>query len=175
LTGKNKGGILERKTVWKRDKETSMKQNSIVLTQEQRQELEALISAGQAPARKLTHARILLKADAGPAGPRWSERQSHEALDVGEATVRRVRHRFVQEGLQAALTRRRQPPRPAKRKLDGQQEAHLIALLCGPAPEGYARWSLRLVADKLVELELVETVSHETVRQVLKKTNSNRG
>jgi hypothetical protein len=146
----------------KENKESSMKKHSIVLTQEQRRELEVLISAGQAPARKLTHARILLKADCGPDGPRWSGRQIHEALEVGETTVRRVRHSFVQGGLQAALNRSPQPPR---------HEAHLIALLCGQAPDGYERWSLRLVADKLVELELVESVSHETLRQVLKKTN----
>ena len=148
-----------------------MKKNNIRLTQEQRRELEALISAGQAPARKITHARILLKVDCGPDGPRWSARQIHEALEVGETTVHRVRRSFVQGGLQAALNRRPQPPRHEKRKLDGEQEAHLIALLCGQAPEGYERWSLRLVADKLVELEIVESVSHETVRQVLKKTN----
>ena len=148
-----------------------MKQHSIVLSREQRRELEALISTGQAPARKLTHARILLKADGGPEGPRWSNRQIHEALEVGETTVRRVRHSFAQEGLEAALNRRPQPPRPQQCKLDGEQEAHLVALLCGPAPDGYERWSLRLVASKLVELELVESVSHETVRQVLKKTN----
>jgi len=155
----------------KENKETSMKKNNIRLTQEQRRELEALISAGQAPARKITHARILLKVDCGPDGPRWSARQIHEALEVGETTVHRVRRSFVQGGLQAALNRSPQPPRHEKRKLDGEQEAHLIALLCGQAPEGYERWSLRLVADKLVELELVESVSHETVRQVLKKTN----
>jgi len=148
-----------------------MKQHSIVLSREQRRELEALISTGQASARKLTHARILLKADGGPEGPRWSNRQIHEALEVGETTVRRVRHSFAQEGLEAALNRRPQPPRPQQCKLDGEQEAHLVALLCGPAPDGYERWSLRLVASKLVELELVESVSHETVRQVLKKTN----
>jgi transposase len=155
----------------KPDKETSMKKNSIVLTAEQRRELEALISAGQAPARKITHARILLKADCGPQGPRWSGRQIHEALDVGETTVRRVRHSFAQGGLEAALNRSPQPARPEKRKLDGEQEAHLVALMCSQPPDGYERWSMRLVADKLVELELVESVSHETVRQVLKKTN----
>lgn len=148
-----------------------MKKHSIVLTPEQRRELEALINAGQAPARKITHARILLKADCGPEGPRWSGRQIHEALDVGETTVRRVRHRFVQEGLEAALTRHPQPPRPEKRKLDGEREAHLVALMCSQPPDGYECWSMRLVATKLVELEIVESVSHETVRYVLKKTN----
>ena len=148
-----------------------MKKNSIRLTQEQRRELEALISAGACPARKITHARMLLKADCGPDGPRWSARQIHEAIDVGETTVHRVRRSFVHGGLEAARNRSPQPPRHEKRKLDGEQEAHLIALLCSQAPEGYERWSLRLVADKLVELEIVDSVSHETVRQVLKKTN----
>jgi len=148
-----------------------MKKQSIVLTAEQRRDLEALIKAGQAPARKITRARILLKADCGPQGPRWSNRQIHEALDVGESTVCRARHSFAQGGLEAALNRRSQPKRSQKRKLDGEQEAHLVALLCKPAPQGYERWSLRLVADTLVELEIVESVSHETVRQVLKKTS----
>jgi hypothetical protein len=131
----------------KENKETSMKKHSIRVTQEQRRELEALSSAGRAPARKITHARILLKTDCGPDGPRWSGRQIHEALDVGETTVYHVRRSFVQGGLEAALNRSPQPPRHEKRKLDGEQEAHLIALLCGQAPEGYERWSLRLVAD----------------------------
>jgi len=152
-----------------------MKKKSIVLTAEQRRDLEALIKAGQAPARKITRARILLKADSGPQGPRWSNRQIHEALDVGESTVCRARHSFAQGGLAAALNRRPQPPRPEKRKLDGEQEAHLVALMCGQPPQGYERWSMRLVADKLVELEIVESVSHETVRHVLKKTHSNHG
>jgi transposase len=152
-----------------------MKKQSIVLTAEQRRDLEALIKAGQAPARKITRARILLKADCGPQGPHWSNRQIHEALDVGESTVCRARHSFAQGGLEAALNRRPQPPRAEKRKLDGEQEAHLVALMCNQPPQGYERWSMRLVADKLVELEIVESVSHETVRQVLKKTHSNRG
>lgn len=152
-----------------------MKKHSIVLTAEQRRELEAVISSGQAQARKITRARILLKADCGPCGPRWSNRQIHEALDVGESTVCRTRRDFAQGGVPAALKRRTQPHRPLKRKLDGEQEAHLVALLCGPAPAGDERWSLRLAASRLVELELVESVSHETVRQVLKKTNSNPG
>ena len=152
-----------------------MKQHSITLTAEQRGELEALIRAGQAKARKLTRARILLKADRGPQGPGWSNRQIHEALDVGESTVCRTRADFAQGGLAAALHRRPQPKRPEKRKLDGEQEAHLVALLCQQPPAGYEHWSLRLVSDKLIELHIVESVSHETVRQVLKKTNSSRG
>jgi transposase len=147
-----------------------MKQHSIVLTVEQRRDLERLISSGQAKARKLMRARILLKADRGPQGPGWSNRQIHEALECGESTVCRTRRDFAEGGVELALNRRPQPERPEKRKLDGEQEAHLVALLCQQPPEGYERWSLRLVADKLVELEIVEGVSHETVRRVLKKT-----
>lgn len=152
-----------------------MKKYSIVLTQEQRQSLEKLISSGEASARKLTHARILLKADDGPYGPGWSERQIQEALEVSESTVRRVRHRFLEGGVDLALNRHPQPPRPQKRKLDGAQEAQVVAVLCGPVPDGYEQWSLRLVSRRLVELEITDQVSHETVRQVLKKTNSSRG
>lgn len=152
-----------------------MKKNSIVLTPEQRRGLERLISSGQAKARRLTRARILLKADCGPQGPAWSNRQMHEALDCGESTVCRTRHDFAEGGLDLALNRRPQPERPQKRKLDGEQEAQLVALMCQQAPQGYESWTLRLVAEKLVELEIVESVSHERVRQVLKKTNSSRG
>lgn len=152
-----------------------MKKDSVKLTKEQRQELERLISAGEASARTLMHARILLKTDYGHEGPRWTQKQIAEAVEVGERTIGRVRHRFVEEGFEAALQRRPQPPRPQKRKLDGEQEAYLVALLCGAAPDGYERWSLRLVQQRLIELEIVESVSVETVRQVLKKTNSSRG
>jgi transposase len=152
-----------------------MKQHSIVLTVEQRQDLEKLISSGEAKARKLTRARIVLKADCGPQGPRWSNRQIHEALECSESTVCRTRHDFAEGGLEAALNRRPQPERAEKRKLDGEQEAHVVALMCQQPPDGYERWTVRLVAQKLVELEIVESVSHETVRQLLKKTNSSRG
>lgn len=152
-----------------------MKKESVKLTREQRQELERLISAGEGSARTLMHARILLKTDSGHQGPRWTQKRIAEALEVGERTIGRVRHRFVEEGFEAALQRRPQPPRPQKRKLAGEQEAQVIALLCGPAPDGFEQWSLRLVADRLVELEIVESISYETVRQVLKKTNSSRG
>ena len=115
-----------------------------------------------------THARILLKADEGESGPRLSDEAIAEALDVNRSTVERVRIRCVEEGFEAALR-----PRPSRqlhpRKLDGAQEAHLVALACSPAPKGRARWSLRLLADKVVELEIVDAISYETVRQVLKK------
>ena len=134
------------------------------LTSEEREELEALISSGVAPARKLTRARILLKADEG-----WTDKDISEALDVGTATVERVRKRFVEWGGIKAIERRK-PRRQYERKLDGDAEARLIALACSAPPEGRTRWTLQLLADKLVTLEAVDidSVSYETVRRVLK-------
>jgi transposase len=109
--------------------------------------------------------------DRGPEGPGWSTPQIVEAYGVSRSTVERICRLYREQGLDAALFPRPQPPRPEKRKLDGEAEAHLVALLCGEKPEGVERWSLRLVGEKLVELEIVESVSHETVRQVLKKTS----
>lgn len=143
----------------------------VKLTPEERDQLEKMLSSGTERARKLTRARILLKADQG-----WTDEAISEALDVGRATVERLRRRFVEEGLEAALSRR-PTTREYERLLDGQAEAHLIALACSAPPEGHTRWTLRMLAEKLVALEQVdiESVSHETVRQVLKKTNSSRG
>ena len=146
----------------------------VTLTEEERRCLTKLVSSGRAPARKLTRARVLLKADSGPWGPGWTDRAISEALDVGMATVARVRQRFVENSLEDALNRRK-PRRRYGRKLDGRAEAHLIALACSEPPAGRKRWSLRLLADKLVMLEEIDTVSHETVRQVLKKTSSSLG
>lgn len=137
------------------------------LSAEDRQKLESLITKGTGSARRLTRARILLKADCGPRGPAWSDKQISDALDVGPITVQRVRRTFVEEGLEAALARRSMPPRP--RRFDGDQEARLIALACSNPPAGRLRWTLRLLADKLVELGHVDTVSHETVRRTLKR------
>ena len=148
-----------------------MKKNTIELTQEQRQTLEQLISRGTAPARQIQHAHILLKADSSEWGLNWPDQHIREAFGVGISTIWRVRRRFVEQGFDDALTRRPQPERPSKRKLDGEKEAHLIALTCGEKPEGEGRWSLRLLAEKLIKLGEVDEVSHETVRQVLKKTN----
>jgi transposase len=134
----------------------------VTLTAEEREMLQTLISSGTERARKLTRARILLKADEG-----WQDKAICRALDVGIATVERVRKRFVLEGLAAALNQRR-PNREYSRKLDGEQEARLIALTCSSPPEGHARWSLRLLADRVVQMKIVDSVSHETVRQVLK-------
>jgi transposase len=148
------------------------KKYPVILTEAQREHLKSLIAAGTAPARKLTHARILLKADQSPEGPGWVDEKVAEAVEVSQPTVSRVRKQYVQEGLEAALNRR-PPNRVYQRKLDGEQEARLLALACSEPPEGQARWSLRLLADKLVELEVVEEeVSYQTVRRVLKKTNS---
>jgi len=152
-----------------------MKKKYIVtLTQVERQSLNAMLSRGKAAARKLMHARILLKADAAPGGPGWNDAAIVEALDVGRATVERVRKQFVEEGFEASLERRR-PRRQYRRKIDGDAEAHLIALACSKAPEGRSRWTLRLLADRMVALEQVDDLSHETVRQVLKKTNLSLG
>ena len=142
----------------------------VTLTEEERGMLRELISRGKAAARKLVHARILLKADSRDGGPGWGDAAIAEGLDVGRATVERVRKRFVEEGLDAALQRRK-PRRQYKRRLDGDGEAHLIALACSQAPEGRARWTLRLLADRMVALEYVDALSKDTVRRVLKKTN----
>jgi len=144
------------------------------LTEEERQRLQEMLSRGKTAARKLTHARILLKADAAPGGPDWHDGQIAEALEVGGATVERVRKQFVEEGLDAALERR-PTRRQYRRKLDGDGEAHLIALACQKPPEGRNRWTLRLLADRMVELEYVDEISYQTVRRTLKKTNSSLG
>jgi len=152
-----------------------MKKRYIVtLTDEERRWLRQLVSSGSGAARKLVHARILLKADHSEGGPGWIDAKIAEGLEVGTATVERVRKRFVEEGLEAALVRRR-PRRDYRRRLDGDGEAHLIALACGETPEGRARWTLRLLADRMVALEYVETVSKDTVHRVLKKTNLSLG
>ena len=152
-----------------------MKKYRIELTIAQRQELEQITKAGQARARKIMHAHILLKSDSGQQGPSWSTQEIHQAFGVGERTIERVRKRFVEAGLANALERRPQPPRPEKRILNGRHEAYLIALACGEKPEGRERWSVRLLAHKMVEVGYIEQVGRETIRVTLKKTNSNRG
>lgn len=147
-----------------------MRKHIIHLQTEQRQQLEALTSHGQAPARKIKHAQILLKSEQN-----WSDKEIMQAFDVGETTIWRVRTRFLEHGLNDALNRRPQGERPEKRRVSGEAEAHLIALACTKAPEGYERWSLRLLTKTAIELEVVSQVGRETVRQVLKKTNSNPG
>jgi transposase len=148
-----------------------MKKKYIVkLTDEERKEIEQMIYAGKEPARKLKHALILLKADESENGPNWKDEQISEALGVSLSTVCRVRERFVEEGIDAALSRRkgsgiRDP------KVDRECEAHLVALAYSAAPKGKSRWTLRMLAEKMVELEYIDSVSHETVRKTLKKMN----
>jgi transposase len=148
----------------------AIKKYPVTLTESDRSDLQQMIGAGVASARTLTRARILLKADQSPAGPSWVDHAIAEALEVSQPTVARVRKRYVQEGLAAAL-HARPPRREYRRKLDGAQEAHLIALACSEPPDGAARWSLRLLADTLVELEIVDAISHQTVRRTLKQTS----
>lgn len=151
-----------------------MKKYIVTLTDEERESLKVLTTRGKAAARKLLHARILLKADANPSGPGWTDDQIAQGLDAGTATIERVRRQFVEEGLEAALERRK-PRREYERRLDGVAEAHLIALACSQAPEGRRRWTLQLLADHMVQLEYVSEVSADTVGRVLKKTSSSRG
>jgi hypothetical protein len=149
------------------------KRYAVRLTDEERTRLQGLIGAGTAPARSLMHARVLLKADEAPGGPGWVDERIAEAVEVSQPTVSRVRKQYVVEGLEAALNRRA-PQREYERKLDGEQEARVIALACSEPPAGHARWSLRLLADRLVELAVVETISYQTVGRLLKKTTSSR-
>ena len=141
---------------------------------DQRRQLGRMVRSGEHPARALTHAHILLKADASDDGPAWGDDAIAAALDCGTRTVARVRKAFAGGGLDAAV-RRKKPIGRRYRKLDGAQEARLVALACSPAPEGRGRWTLKLLADRLVELEVVDAISDETVRRTLKKTNSSRG
>ncbi len=146
----------------------SAKLYRVSLTQDEREHLLGVTRRGKSTGRKVKRALILCKADEG-----LTDRQVAEALLVGPATVSRVRQRFVEGGLQRALD---DLPRPGqRRKLDGKQEAHLVAVACSAPPEGHARWTLQLLADQAVKLELTGSISRETVRQVLKKTNSSRG
>jgi transposase len=146
----------------------------VTLSPEERETLAALISRGRAAARKLTHARILLQADATPGGPAWTDEKIVAALQVGAATVHRVRQAWVEEGLEVALNRQK-PTGRQYRKLDGAQEARLVAVACSTPPEGRAAWTLQLLADQLVELKVVDTIGRECVRTTLKKTNCSPG
>jgi transposase len=146
-----------------------MRKNYIVrLSEEERQTLTALVSTGKAAAYRIKHANILLTVDAD--GPAWTDGQAAQAFSCHRNTVSNLRQRFVEQGLEAALKRKQRHHPPRTRVCDGEAEAKLIALRCGAPPNGYGRWTLRLLADQAVELEIVPAISHETVRQVLKKT-----
>ena len=142
----------------------------ITLSADERAQLEAVIGSGKRSARTITRARVLLLADQGEHGPGWEDRRVAEALGCGHRTVERIRERFVTDGLDAALAHKKPASPPRERVLDGAAEARLIALACSATPDGRKAWTLRMLADKLVELEVVEAVSHETVRRTLKKT-----
>jgi transposase len=145
------------------------KKYRVTLTQAEREELERLLARGKADVRQIKHAQILLKADEAGDGPAWSDVRIADAFDAGVATIERLRQRFVEEGLASALSPYRGGTRVYERKLDGAQEAHLIALACSAPPDERARWTLRLLARRMVELAYVDTLSYETVRQTLKK------
>jgi len=151
-----------------------MKKYLVTLPTDERDQLTAMIAAGKAAAQKLAHARILLKADQADGGPAWTDERIAEAVEVSTATVERVRQRFVEQGVEAALTRKKQDKPSRERVLDGAAEAKLIALACSPPPDERARWTLRMLTDKLVQLEVVEAVCAETVRRTLKKMSSSR-
>jgi hypothetical protein len=144
------------------------------LSEVERVELEAWVKTGRAAARKRLHAQILLKADEGEHGPAWTDAAIRQALDVSSRTVERVRQCLVEAGVPTAVNGRPQA-RDKSPTLDGEQEAHLIAVACSAPPAGRTRWTLRLLADRMVELAYVDTVSYETVRQVLKKMNLSLG
>jgi len=139
------------------------------LTRDEREMLRGMVSAGKGAARKITHARVLLKADAD--GPNWTDVRIADALDVGVRTVESLRKRFVEEGLDLTLNRRKQVCPSRMPKLDGDGEARLVALACSEAPDGRKRWTLRMLADRLVVLDVVDSISHETVRRTLQKTS----
>ncbi len=143
----------------------------VTLTKQERKDLEALTRNGKTGAKKFIHARALLLCDAGPAGPAWTVASVAEALGVTSRTIEHLKKRFVEEGLEAALQRKPRVRPPRDVIFDGAFEARLIALACSEAPEGYQRWTVRLLADKAVELEYTPSVSHMTVQRILKKTN----
>jgi transposase len=138
------------------------------LTEEERTDLESLIHKGKVAAHKRLHAEILLKADISELGTKWTDSQISEAFGISTRTVERVRERLVQEGIEPALNRAK-PIQVKSRVIDGEKEAHLLALACSDAPDGRSRWTLRLLGQHMVELGHVESVSHETIRQTLKK------
>ena len=145
------------------------------LTEAERLELDALVRKGKASALTIARARILLKADQGKDGAAQTDAQIADALSVTPKTVFNVRRRWVEEGLEVAICRKKQDCPSRSRKLDGEAEAKLVAACCGPAPQGRARWTLRMLAGKLVELEVVPSISPETVRRTLKKTRLSLG
>jgi hypothetical protein len=154
-------------------KDVVVKKYVVRLSGQERDQLEALIRKGKRAAQLVTRARILLKADVSEAGEGWSDRRIAEALDTSIPTIERARRQLVEEGFEAVLTRKTNPNSAPRRIFDGAAEAKLIALACGPAPAGHAKWSLRWLEEKVVELRIVESASDNTIGRTLKKTFSN--
>jgi|TARA_Y100000031_G_C8065999_1_gene312874 hypothetical protein len=152
----------------------SRKKYLVELSRDERDRLEALISKGKSSAKAILKARILLKADQGPLGPSWTDDRIVEALDSNASMITRVRRQLVEEGLEAVLARKKRATPPIAPIFDGEAQARLIALACSEPPAGHARWSIRLLAEKVVELEIVERAHFNTVGRALKKTISNR-
>ena len=155
-------------------KEIAVKRYVVKLNADERQRLQELIRKGASPAQRLLKARILLKADASDAGEAWSDRKIIEALDTSVSMVYRARKQLVEEGLDAVLSRKQRATPPVAPIFDGEMEARLIALACSTPPEGYARWTLRLLEEKVVELAIVDRASDNTIGRALKKTLSSR-
>jgi transposase len=153
----------------------SLKKHVVRLSDDERAMLLKLISSGKGQARTLLRARILLKADEGDHGPAWADAEIADALEATVQTIERVRKQLVLEGLEATLKRRPYKTQKRRGKLDGEAEAHLVALACSDPPAGWQRWTLRLLADQMVELKYLDSISHEAVRQTLKKTKLSLG
>ena len=152
-----------------------MKKYLVRLSAEERDKLTKLINSGRGPARMFTRARILLKADQSEGAPGWSDGKISEALELTVQTIERIRKQLVEEGFDAVLSHREYKQKISHKKIDGDVEAHLIALACNDPPEGRARWTLRLLAESIIELGYVDSISHEAVRQTLKKTKLSLG
>jgi hypothetical protein len=152
-----------------------MKKYIVRLSAEERTTLSKLIHSGRGQARIFTRARILLKADQSTDGPSWSDEEISNALDVTVQSIERIRKQLIEEGFDAVLSRREYKQKVSRKKIDGDVEAHLIAICCGEPPLGRTRWTLRLLADKIVELGYIDTISHEAIRQTLKKTKLSLG
>ena len=152
-----------------------MKKYIVRLSREERSTLKKLLTSGRGSGRMFTRVRILLKADQSNEGPAWSDEKISESFDVTVQTIERVRRELVEEGLEAVLSRHPYTQKVSRKKIDGDVEAHLIALCCSDPPGGRVRWTLRLLADKVVELGYIDSISYEAIRQTLKKTNLNLG
>ena len=152
-----------------------MKKYIVRLSREERSTLKKLLTSGHGSGRMFTRVRILLKADQSSEGPAWSDEKISESFDITVQTIERVRKELVEEGLEAVLSRHPYNQKVSRKKIDGDVEAHLIALCCSDPPGGRVRWTLRLLADKVVELGYIDSISYEAIRQTLKKTNLNLG